>query len=196
MKNKGFTIVELLMVIGVIAVLMSIVTTAASESIKASRARRRDALFTLVQSGLAAYYAQNDKWPKFDPESHKKGNHKKSGSNDIDENQYDLDASEVRECIKEVIMSVKTGNPLLDVSGLWVSRSRGDKSGGEGVGLDFLTAIRGSRKNAKKMTLSDMYFGYPDESSGRFIRFGIGYSISTDQMTVGKRGDYLGNKNQ
>ena len=51
--KKGFTIVELLMVIGIIAVLMGIVTTAASESMKASRGRRADALCTLVQSGLA-----------------------------------------------------------------------------------------------------------------------------------------------
>ena len=61
--KRAFTIVELLVVIGVIIVLMGIVTTAASESMKASRSRRRDALISLVQAGLAAYYAQNDEWP-------------------------------------------------------------------------------------------------------------------------------------
>lgn len=190
--KKAFTIVELLVVIGIIAMLMGIVTTAASESMKASRKRRAEALFSLVQSSLAAYYAQHDAWPKFTPP--KTGNHKKSSSNDIDENQYDLTAGEVRDCIKEVIMSVKSKNPLIDVSGLWVSRSDGDAKGGKGYGTDFLTAIRGNRKNAKKMVLSDMYFGYPNESNGKFVRFGIGYSISTDQMTVGRREDYLGNK--
>ena len=188
--RKGFTIVELLVVIGVIIVLMGIVTTAASESMKASRSRRRDALISLVQAGLAAYYAQNDKWPKFEP-SGKTGNHKHNG-NEIDENQYDLSASEVRDCIKEMIMSVKTGNPLIDVSGLWVSKSKGDKNEGEGYGVDFVTAIRGNRRNAKKWVLSDMYFGYPNESNGRFVRFGIGYSFATDKMTVGKRYEYLG----
>ena len=191
--KKAFTIVELLMVIGIIAVLMGIVTTAASESMKASRKRRADALFSLVQTSIATYYAQNDKWPDFNPPD--KGNHR-TGENKIDENQYDLTADEVRRCIKEVVMSVKTGNPLIDVSGLWVSRSHGDKSGGDGYGTDFMTAILGSRKNAKKMVLSDMYFGYPNESNGRFVRFGIGYSIAADQMTVGRREDYLGNKNQ
>ena len=189
--KKGFTIVELLMVIGIIGVLMGIVTTAASESMKATRKRRADALFALVQSGIATYYAQHDKWPNFTPPD--KGNHR-IDQDRIDENQYDLTDDEVRKCIREVIMSVKTKNPLIDVAGLWVSRSKGDKKGGEGSGMDFMTAVRGSRKNARKMTLSDMYFGYPDESSGRFVRFGIGYSIATDQMTVGKRDDYLGSK--
>ena len=192
--RKGFTIVELLMVIGIIGVLAGIITTAASESMKATRRRRADALFALVQSGIATYYAQHDKWPDFNPPS--KGNHRRPGSDEVDENQYDLTDDEVRRCIKEVIMSVKTKNPLIDVSGLWVSRSKGDRSDGEGVGMDFMTAIRGSRKNTQKMTLSDMYFGYPNESNGKFVRFGIGYSIATDQMTVGYRKDYLGNKKE
>lgn len=200
--RKGFTIVELLVVIGIIIVLMGIVTTAASESMKASRRRRADALFALVQSGLAAYYAQNDRWPiDF---GGRVGNHK-TGADSVDENQYDLTATEVRECVRKIVESAKEGNPLIDVSGLWVSRGDGESgdsdskwkngSSKRGVGMDFMTAIHGSRRNSKKMKLSEMYFGYPDESSGAFIRFGMGYSIPTDQMTVGKRSDYLGRQN-
>ena len=197
--KRAFTIVELLVVIGVIIVLMGIVTTAASESMKASRRRRGDALISLVQAGLAAYYAQNDEWPiSFRGKS---GNHK-TGGHDVDENQYDLSASEVRECVRKIVESAKEGNPLIDVSGLWVSRGDGESGGGgekgangspkRGVGMDFMTAIHGSRKNAKKMKLAEMYFGYPDESTGVFTRFGMGYSISADQLTVGRRGEYLG----
>ena len=188
--KRGFTIVELLMVIGVIAILMGIVTTAASESMKASRTRRAEALVSLVQSGLAAYYAQNDEWPiSF---KGKVGNHKK-GSDDIDENQYDLTANEVRECVRKIVESAKEGNPLIDVSGLWVSRSDGDTSGGRGAGMDFMSAIRGTRKSSKKMKLAEMYFGYPHASNGRFVRFGMGFSIATDQLRVGWRDDYKGN---
>ena len=43
MKKKGFTIVELLMVISIIGILLGIVTTAASSSIKSARSRRADA---------------------------------------------------------------------------------------------------------------------------------------------------------
>ena len=198
--KRAFTIVELLVVIGVIIVLMGIVTTAASESMKASRSRRPDALISLVQAGLAAYYAQNVEWPiSFRGKS---GNHK-TGGNDVDENQYDLSASEVRECVRKIVESAKEGNPLIDVSGLWVSRGDGESGGTgptganggsskRGVGMDFMTAIHGSRKNAKKMKLAEMYFGYPNESNGAFTRFGMGYSISTDQLTVGRREDYLG----
>lgn len=189
--KKGFTIVELLMVIGIIAVLMGIVTTAASESMKASRKRRTDALVTLVQAGLAAYYAQNDEWPvSF---KGKAGNHK-TDANDIDENQYDLDAKEVRECVRKIVESAKEGNPLIDVSGLWVSRSDGDASGGRGFGMDFMSAIRGTRKSSTKMKLADMYFGYPNESTGAFTRFGMGYSISADQLRVGRWDEFKGNR--
>ncbi len=188
--KRGFTIVELLMVIGIIAILMGIVTTAASESMKASRKRRAEALVSLVQSGLAAYYAQNDEWPiSF---KGKVGNHKK-GSDDVDENQYDLTASEVRECVRKIVESTKQGNPLIDVSGLWVSRSDGDASSGRGHGMDFMSAIRGTRQSSKKMKLAEMYFGYPNESNGAFVRFGMGYSIATDQLRVGWRDDYRGN---
>lgn len=189
--KKGFTIVELLMVIGIIGILTGIVTTAASESMKASRKRRTEALIALVQSGLAAYYAQNDEWPvSF---KGKEGNHKK-GSNDIDKNQYDLDASEVRQCVKAIVESAKQGNPLIDVSGLWVSRTDGDASGGRGFGMDFMSAIHGTRKSSQKMKLGEMHFGYPDASSGRFTRFGMGYSIAADQLRVGYRSDYMGNR--
>lgn len=191
MKRRGFTIVELLMVIGIIAILMGIVTTAASESIKASRTRRRDALFAIVQAGLAAYYAQNDAWP-IDFKG-KQGNHQ-TDTDDTDANQYDLSASEVRECVKQIVESARQGNPLIDVSGLWVSRSSGDIGTSGGVGMDFMSAIHGTRKSAKKMKLAEMYFGYPNVSNGSFERFGMGYSIATDQLRVGSRDDYKGNR--
>lgn len=187
MTRRGFTIVELLLVIGIITVLMGLVTTAASESMRSARDRRAEALFKLVQSGLAAYYAQNDEWPiDF---SGKVGNHR-TGANDVDANQYDLSASEVRTCVRKMVESAKTGNPLIDVSGLWVSRGDGE-SGSRHPGMDFMSAIHGTRKSAKKMKLAEMYFGYP-ASNGSFERFGIGYSIAGDQLIVGRRGDYLG----
>ena len=61
--KKGFTIVELIMVVGIIGVLLGIVTTAASSSIKQSRQRKADACCTIIRQGLETYYAQEGKWP-------------------------------------------------------------------------------------------------------------------------------------
>lgn len=183
--KKGFTIVELLMVIGIIAVLMGIVTTAASESMKASRLRRAEALCSLVQSGLAVYYAQNDEWPiSF---KGKVGSNQEGANNNSDEDIYVLTGSEVRQCVKALVDEAKKGNPIIDVSGLWVSRSDGETARRGSVGLDFMSAVRGTKQHPKQMKTAEMYFGYPDPETGAFRRFKMTYSISADQLTVSRQ---------
>ena len=61
--KKGFTIVELLMVIAIIAVLLGIVTTAATASIRQARERRTRAMMLTLQNGIAAYRQLKDEWP-------------------------------------------------------------------------------------------------------------------------------------
>ena len=190
MKRRGFTIVELLMVIGILAVLLTIVTTAASESMRAARKRRADASKTVVQVGLAAYHAAKDGWPGDLNLEKKTGNHRLGGNNK-DPYLYDLSAEEVRRCVYELVREVKNGNPVIDVTGLWVSRSNGNTDKKE-YGLDFMSAIRGTSKSARKMKIAEMYFGYPRASDGGFERFGMGYSLTADMISVGNRGDYPG----
>ncbi len=178
------------MVVGIIAILIGIVTTAASQSLRASRSSRASAAMKVVQTGLAAYHAMMDEWP-IPNLAKKSGNH---GSGQYkDENIYDLTAKEVRECVMELVEQTKKGNPLIDVTGLWVSRYDGDDPNKKVSGMDFWSAIHGTRKlSKKKMKLADMYFGYPRESDGYFERFGMGYSIPSDSLTVGYRDSYLG----
>jgi prepilin-type N-terminal cleavage/methylation domain-containing protein len=185
--KKGFTIVELLMVVGILAVLMGIITTAASESMKASRLRRADALCTLVQAGLNAYYAQYDEWPI--NLANKSGSNEEGINNNTDSNIYVLQGSEVRQMVKALVEESKKGNPVMDISGLWVSRSAGEKSGGgrKAVGMDFMSAVRGTKTSPKKMKTSEMYYGYPDPETGAFLRFKMTYSISSDQVSVGRQ---------
>jgi len=188
--KKGFTIVEMLMVIGILAVLMGIITTAASQSVKAGRKSRTDALCTAVEAGLAAYYAQNDEWP--DPLGAKIRRGLRSGSNNegdggyTDSDIYVLSATEVRAMVKALVDEAKAGNPLMDISGLFVSRDPGE-AGSKGLGLDFMSAIRGTKRSPNKMSTSSMYFGYPDADTGHFRRFKMTYSIPTDKLTVGRQ---------
>ena len=206
-SHSAFTIVELLMVIGVIGILMGIVTTAASESVKASRQRKADALCKLVEAGFANYYAQYDQWPgsigsriangSIGTRSNDNG---AGGQSDTEE--YELTGPEVRDCIKAMVDETKKGNPVLDVSGLFVSRNDGepDKSScncraqnhqkysapRNAYGLDFMSAVRGTKRSKKKMKTAEMYFGYPHPDNGGFIRFRVIYSIPTDSFKVTK----------
>lgn len=187
MSKRGFTIVELLVVITVIGVLMGIVTTAASNSMAASREKRATALCSLVQTGLATYYAQRGEWPE--PLGGKVKSGSFSSSNDegvdgqTDTDKYVLTASEVRQVVKALVDETKQGNPMMDISGLFVSRDPGEP-GGKGTGMDFMSAIRGTKRSKKKMNTSEMYFGYPDKGTGRFRRFKMVYSIPTDLVAV------------
>lgn len=178
--KKAFTIVELLMVIGIIGVLTGIVTTAASSAVKNSRSRKMEALCTMVEAGLNTYHAQEGRWPKDPPEP---------GTNPDpdDPNNPDrvmLPPSDVKDWVLALVQKSKDGTPVMDVSGLFVS---GQDQGGDDkkvYGMDFMTAIRGSRKNSKRMKISQMYFGYQDPSTGRFKRFKILYSHASDSVTV------------
>lgn len=183
MKKNGFTIVELLMVIGIITVLLGIVTTVASSSIKSSRRQKAAALCAMVQAGLATYYAQEGRWPvdicnNPIPRKNKEGPDKTD-----DPNKIVLKGSEVRKAVYELVCMTKLNRPMMDVSGLFVSRQPG-RYGQPCHGLDFMPAVRGTRESSKKMSSSEMYFGYPDEESGFFRHFKMVYSIPADSITV------------
>ena len=175
-----------MMVAGVIVVLMGIVTTAASQSIRAARSRRADALFTLVQAGMNAYYARYDEWPGSVGSKIADGTINPNGDKNHPD-VYVLSGSEVRSCVKALVDETRNGAPVMDISGLFVSRQDGEMSGNrvkKASGMDFMSAIHGTRTSKKRMTTSEMYYGYPDGATGSFVRFGMVYSIPTDQFSV------------
>lgn len=187
MKRRGFTLVELMMVIGVIAILSTIVVSSVTSSMKSARERRTSALCQAVQTGLATYYAQRDEWPE--PLAGKVRNGSFSSSNEegvnnqSDADVYVLQSAEVRQMVLALVNEAKKGNPLMDISALFVSRDVGEK-GSKGHGLDFFTAVRGTKKSPKRMTTAEMHFGYPDKDTGYFRRFKMIYSIPSDTLTV------------
>jgi len=185
--KRGFTIVELLMVIGIISILMGIITTAVSSSIKSSREQKATSLCALVQAGLATYREQKGDWPAtFSAQrSNDEGVDGKS-----DQETVELTGAEVRQCVKALVDETKNGNPLMDIAGLFVSRSDGELSGSSvkaAYGLDFMQAIRGTKRSQTKMKTAEMYFGYPDLKTGYFLRFKMVYSIPADIITVSKQ---------
>ena len=193
--KRAFTIVELMLVVGVITVLMGIVTTAAAQSIRAARGRRADALCALVQAGMNAYYARYDKWPGTvggliaSGQIDTRGN-QEAADGTSDDAKYVLNGTEVRSCVKALVDETKNGSPVMDISGLFVSKAEGEMSGSKvrkAQGLDFMSAIHGTRSSPKKMETDEMYYGYPDPATGYFLRFKMVYSIPTDQFTVSKQ---------
>jgi prepilin-type N-terminal cleavage/methylation domain-containing protein len=191
MKKRGFTIIELIMVLAIIAILLTVVVTALASSIQQARRRRSESACAVVQAGLATFYAQKDRWPGAIGEKIRSGS---LGSRTNSEGYYGennpnlivLTAEEVREMIREMVRETKRGNPIMDISGLFVSRDRGDANG-KGRGMDFREAIRGTKQSKKKMSLSEMHFGYPEAARGYFRRFKVTYSIPTDTMKVGQQ---------
>lgn len=187
--RRGFTIVELVMVVAILGVLLGIVTTAAASSIKQARKQKADACCKVVQAGFETYYSQKGEWPG-NIESKLTGDRANSeGRNyNSDDDVYVLDPADVDEMMRDILKEYKRGNPCLDISGLFVSRHQGN-AGSRDLGMDFMTAIRGTKKerNGQRMTTGEMHFGYPEESHGYFRHFKVVYSKPTDQMKVSKQ---------
>lgn len=190
--RRAFTIVELMMVVAIIGVLLGIVTSAASSSIKRARVHKANTVCTLVEQGLATYYAQYGKWPGSVGDAIKNGGY-------ADQEYVVLETSQVDEMLVALIKEASEGNPLMDISGLYVSgnsnvRPREDNcprchgtryTPAQGArGLDFIEALRGTKRNPQKMKVRSMHFGYPHYDDGNFMPFMVVYSVPADKMTV------------
>ena len=184
--RRGFTIIELVMVIAILGVLLGIVTTAASGAIRQARSQKASACCKVVQAAFETYYAQKGEWPG-GIESKITGDKANSEGKQYrsDDDLYVLDPSDVDDMMRDILREYKNGNPCLDISGLFVSRYDG-RAGTKQIGMDFMTAIRGTKKdaNGQKMTTAQMHFGYPESAHGYFRHFKVVYSKPTDQMKV------------
>ena len=175
MKRRGFTIIELLMVIAVISALMTIVTTAAMYSIRSSRERRTEAMRLALQAAIATYHAQdaNGEWP---------GSIENLAKNAETAVLSESDAQEVfRMIVKKSIGASGTRNPLIDAAALHVAPN--GVQDGRGNGMDFNAALKGDAHRSK-LSVSRMVFGYPGKESGKFHRYNIVYNASTDSVKV------------
>ena len=187
--RRGFTIIELVMVVAILGILLGIVTTAASGAIKQARIRKADACCKVVQAAFETYYAQKGEWPG-NIESKITGDKGNTEGKEYrsDSDVYVLDPGDVDDMMRDILKEYKRGNPCLDISGLFVSRKQGDR-GSKNIGLDFSTAIHGTKKdqNGQRMKSSEMHFGYPESEHGYFRHFKVVYSVPADRIKVSKQ---------
>lgn len=179
--RRGFTLLELMVVVSIIAILVSIVMTATAGALKYSRETRTSAICKCVKEGLEAYRFQKDEWPGsiqqgVDSQSNG-GNNTELNGQTINRNKYVAPANVVKEAIYEVVKESVTGNPLMDVSGLYVSRDSGEP-GHRIQGTSFMEAVR-----VRHWRVGDMYYGYPESSTGYFRRLKIAIAADSAEVT-------------
>lgn len=189
MMKKAFTLIELMVVLAIIGVLLGITVQTISGQFQKSREQKAKTLCAIVHQGIETYRAQKDRWPGSVGDRIAGGdvlsrNNEEGFENATDYNKYVLESAEVRDMVKAVVReAVDNGNPMMDISALYVSSSPGEAHD-RGFGMDFMDAVRGTETHPQKMSVDQMYFGYPETSKGYFRRFKIVYSVPTDSMEV------------
>ena len=211
--REGFTIVELLVVVAIIAILAGAITMGLNGMFYKSRMGKAQALRNIMQSGLETYYAQRGEWPgdldkiSKDPEF------------DKGKDYYTLTISEMDSCFSEIVKESwgTSRAPVMDISGLFAirasrltsqygctdihkswdnARKRGvvHEKGEEKIrdhqcngkcayGRDFSEAIKKGASDRFTST-SGIAFGYPGPNNGRFCRFRVQYYPKSDTVKV------------
>ena len=182
--KKGFTIVELLMVIAILAVLLGIITTAATASIRQARERRTQAMKQTLQNGIAAYKARDPKgqWPGKLEKWADQANNGTVGY--LSKGDYDKVVQEVLKASSGKLAKTRVMDPV----GLLVMSAPTDD--GKVSGYDYRAVATKNSKYAKRMSSSEMTVVYPEKDSGRAYRYIIEYNTESDEVTVMTRKDY------
>ena len=201
--KKGFTLVEMLVVIAVIGILGGIVTTAALGALKNGRTKRADAMCAALEQAISAYYAQEGQWPD--------AIEKKSSS--MDEATYTFKPDEADSIFQDVVgCGFGKGHAthkamLVDATALFVCDKSSVGNSGRGCydnhsnakkretfcagrgcrnGIDFAEATR--KGGGHHLPFSQMAFGFQGPENGKFCRFWITYNGQSDSVKVSRRG--------
>lgn len=169
LARRGFTILELLVVISVIAILATLVTKAAQSSIREAREKEARIMAKSIELGIANYRAQFGKWPENIEDYADDGRAPENGS---------LSSSEADKVVQRIIKEGDSGGPLIDASGLFVATKKAADGSKPGYGIKYGDARR------RDVPLENMAFGYQRKRDGVFRRFVIKYDPTNDTVTV------------
>lgn len=178
--KKGFTIVELLAVIGVLATLVTIVVSAAGGAMKNARDQRAETMRVALEQAIGAYHAQDTEgsWPG-----------KIEQHVDDAEDTVTFTGTDADEIFQEVVGAgfgkSKSGKrtTLIDASALLVCDA--SKANGKNpAGIEFPVAA--NRNSKHNIPFASMAFGYPEREKGYFRRYKVIYSTKTDSVSVQK----------
>jgi len=188
--RRGFTIVELLVVISIMAVLATLATGAALKSIQQSRRKRVDMTAKSLEAALMGYRALKGEWPyAFNPSTMDKpcnelkktsayartvtfGKYSHPAHEGCTGREGRFEASDNHLLFKEVFAEVKRGRALLDTSSILTSV----KDGGR------MTVREALERNKGEIPVG--YVNPDNQKDFRFFR--VQYNFDTDAITVGK----------
>lgn len=174
MRRRGFTILELLMVIVVISILMTIVVSVAKNAIVMARGQRNTAACIALQAAIATYQATDPegKWPGA------LQNASQSGQTRV------LSNSEAQNVFRIVVQKStgESGQPLVlvDPHLLYVAPSGAVE--GKSAGRQYDDARRGDARH-RPLPVAQMEFGRQGPR-GKFYPFYIVYHAETDSVTL------------
>ena len=187
------------MVIAIIGILVGIVSSATIGVVRNGRAKRADAMCSVLNQAIASYYAQKGQWPDAI---------EKYARNMGDKETVTLSPDDADGVFQEIVKkSVGSGATmhLVDAHALFVVNKSRLKNGGEGcydnhgdsafdsycggkgctTGQDFSSATRAGAKT--KIPVASMAFGYQGTKEGKFCRFWITYNGRTDSVSVSRK---------
>jgi prepilin-type N-terminal cleavage/methylation domain-containing protein len=165
--RRGFTIVELLVVISIMAIIATLATGAVLKSVRQSRIRRVQMMEKSLESAIMSYRALTGKWPcNF-------GSPDNAGARDRDSPEFaekkTFEGRENATVFRKILEEVKNGRALLDTSSL-------------------LTNVSGRRMTVREALdrgSTDIPIGYADPNNQqRFLYFKVVYNFQTDMVTV------------
>lgn len=180
--KKGFTIVELLMVVAILAVLLGIVTTAATASIRQSRERQAQAMKQTLQNGIAAYKVRKGKLP---------GKLEDWANRQNEDTLGYLSRSDYDNLMHELLRASSgktTKSRVMDPVGLVVIPTGLDD--GKVNCMDYRSVTTKNNKHSKKMEPNEMTVVYPRRDDGKAMRYVIEYNTESEEVSVLTQGEY------